>query len=258
MKLRVLDLMKNLTITLARQILPSRVRQWLLWRQQRSLRLWPPVGWVRFGNLRRVTPVSRVFGFDRGLCIDRYYIESFLARHAEDIHGCVLEVADNSYTTRFGANRVSQSDVLYLTEGNPKATIVADLSRGNSIPSESFDCVIFTQTLQFIYNFQAAILSLHGILKPGGVLLATFPGISQISRYDMERWGDYWRFTTLSARRLFGEVFPISNVSVQAHGNVLAANAFLHGLVAQDLHVEELDHCDPDYEVLITVRAVKS
>jgi hypothetical protein len=34
-------------------------------------------------------------------------------------------------------------------------------------------------------------------LKPGGVLLATVSGISQISRYDMYRWGDYWRFTTL-------------------------------------------------------------
>ena len=66
-----------------------------------------------------------------------------------------------------------------------------------------------------------------------------------------------WRFTTLSARRLFGEVFPTENVTVEAYGNVLVAVAFLHGLAAEELRQEELDHRDPDYEVLITVRAVK-
>jgi SAM-dependent methyltransferase len=248
---------KNPANVVAKRIIPFRVRRWLR-TQQRNLNHWPPVGWVRFGNLRRVTPVSRVFGFDRGHCIDRYYIENFLTRYAEDIHGRVLEVADDRYTTRFGGNRVTKSDVLYVQEGNPRATIVADLSCSNSIASDSFDCIILTQTLQFIYSVQAAILTLYRILKPGGVLLATFAGISQISRYDMERWGDYWRFTTASARRLFGEAFPTSNVTVEAYGNVLAASAFMHGLVTEDLRVEELDYRDSDYELLITVRAVKS
>lgn len=239
---------------IVKSILPLQVREWL----RRQATPWPPLGWVRFGSLRRMTPVSRVFGLDRGQCIDRYYIEKFLARHVTDIQGQVLEVANNTYTTRFGGGRVTKSDVLHVQEGNPNATIVADLSSSNHILSDTYDCVILTQTLPFIFDTRAAIRTLYRVLISGGVLLVTFPGISQISRYDMERWGDYWRFTTLSARRLFGEVFPISNVSVQAHGNVLAASAFLHGLVAQDLHVEELDHCDPDYEVLITVRAVKS
>ena len=34
--------------------------------------------------------------------------------------------------------------------------------------------------------------------------------------------------------KLFTEVFPASNVTVQAHGNVLAAMAFLHGLLSED------------------------
>jgi hypothetical protein len=38
---------------------------------------------------------------------------------------------------------------------------------------------------------------------------------------------------------------------------VLAATAFLHGLASQDLRSEELDHLDPDYQLLITVRAMK-
>jgi hypothetical protein len=95
------------------------------------------------------------------------------------------------------------------------------------------------------------------MLKPTGILLATFPGISQISRYDMDRWGDYWRFTSLSSRRLFAEVFPAAQVTVEAHGNILAALTFLHGLAVEELRQEELDFHDPDYEVVITVRAVK-
>jgi hypothetical protein len=73
----------------------------------------------------------------------------------------------------------------------------------------------------------------------------------------MERWGDFWRFTSLSARRLFEEVFSPPNVTVEAHGNVLAALAFLHGMASEELRKGELDYYDPDYEVIITVRAVK-
>lgn len=242
--------------TFFKTLLPIPARRWLRQKQQRLTR-WPPVGLVRFGSFRRLQPISRVFGFDRGLCIDRYYIEDFLARHADDIRGHVLEIGDDGYTRKFGGERVTRSDVLHVVEGNPKATIVADLTCCDHIPTDAFDCIVFTQTLQFIYDVRAALRHLHRILKPRGVLLATFPGISQISRYDMDRWGDYWRFTTLSARRLFEEVFPPENVTVEAHGNVLTAVAFLHGLAAQELKQEELDYHDPDYEVLITVRAVK-
>jgi SAM-dependent methyltransferase len=217
----------------------------------------PLVGAVCFGSLRRVTPISREFGLDRGQCIDRYYIEAFLSRHAADIRGCVLEIGDDSYTRRFGGGRVRRSDVLNLRSGNPKATLVGDLVNAQHIPSDAFDCIVFTQTLQFIYDVRAALGHLHRVLRPGGVLLTTLAGISQISRYDMERWGDYWRFTTLSARRSFEECFPAANITVQAYGNVLAAIAFLEGLAAAELRREELDYSDPDYELLITVRAVK-
>ena len=85
----------------------------------------------------------------------------------------------------------------------------------------------------------------------------TLSGVNRISRYDMDRWGEYWRFTSLSASRLFEEAFPPSRVTVQGYGNVLAAVAFLHGLAVTELRQEELDYCDPDYDILITVRAVK-
>ena len=116
---------------------------------------------------------------------------------------------------------------------------------------------MLTQVLPFIPDVQAAVRTVHRILRPGGVVLATVPGISQIIRYDMDRWGDFWRFTSLSARRLFECGFPEGDVRVETHGNVLAATAFLQGLSTRDLRPDELDFRDPDYEVLITVRAVK-
>jgi SAM-dependent methyltransferase len=217
----------------------------------------PPPGSVRFGDLRRLRPLSQRFGFDRGKPIDRYYIEDFLSRHAGDIQGRVLEVGDASYTRRFG-DGVTDSEVMDIDESNPRATIVGDLTRADHVASDSFDCVICTQVLLLIFDVRAAIRTLERILRPGGVLLATVPGITKVSRGEAERWGDYWRLTAQSARRLFGEVFPPDTVHVEAHGNVLAAVAFLHGLAAEELTAQELHAHDPDFEVTVAVRAAKA
>ncbi|MEO7338921.1 MAG: methyltransferase domain-containing protein [Caldimonas sp.] len=211
-----------------------------------------------FGDLRRVTPIDSHFGGGRGKPVDRHYIEHFLEANTGDIRGRVLEVADSCYTTRYGGGHVTRSDIIHADNGNPDATVVADLAEGFDIPSDSFDCFICTQTLTYIYPIQSAIATIHRILKPGGVLLTTVPGISQISPYDRDRWGEYWRFTTQSLRRLLGEAFPAENVSVEAYGNVLASTAFLQGLAVEDLRLEELDHHDQRYEMLVTGRAVKA
>lgn len=213
----------------------------------------PPI--VEMGGLRRVTPVSRVFGLDRGTAIDRHYIETFLAAHASDICGRVLEIGDCGYTRRFGGEGVSRSDVLHAAPGNRQATLVGDLATGAGIPREAFDCIILTQTLLCIEDVRSAIANCARALAPGGVVLATVPGISQVSRYDMDRWGDWWRFTTLSARRLFESAFGAGNVAVEAFGNVLAATGFLQGMAAEELTARELEHRDADYELVITIRA---
>jgi SAM-dependent methyltransferase len=211
---------------------------------------------VRFGDLRRTEPLSRQFGFDRGLPVDRYYIERFLERHASDIQGRVLEVGDDGYARRYGGSQLERCDILHVDDTNPRATFVADLSHGDSIPSDTFDCVILTQTLQLIFDLRSAMSTLHRILKPGGVVLATVPGISQISD---DAWGDswYWGFTTLAAHRLFAVAFDPTLVDVGSSGNVLAASAFLHGLAAEELGRHELEHSDPAYQVIIGVRAAR-
>jgi hypothetical protein len=73
----------------------------------------------------------------------------------------------------------------------------------------------------------------------------------------MDRWGEYWRFTSLSATKLFEEFFPKDNITAEIHGNVLAAVAFLEGLASRELKKSELDYKDADYEIIITIRAVK-
>lgn len=244
-------------IRAAADVLPNRMRSWI-GRMVRGEAYTPPAGRVRFGDLRRLQPISRRWGKDRGgLPIDRYYVERFLETQANDIRGRVLEVGDDRYTRAFGGSRVHRSDVLHVDPTATNATIVDDLTEGSKIPSEAFDCVILTQVVHFVTDPPAALRTAERVLKPGGVLLLTTPGISQISRWDMERWGDRWRFTTLSVRSLSESVFPPSCVSVEAHGNVLTTVAFLHGLAAQELAASELEAHDPDFEMLITLRAVK-
>jgi SAM-dependent methyltransferase len=216
------------------------------------------VGTLKSDHLWRVRPVSRVFGLDRGLPIDRYYIERFLASHCDDLQGHVLEVGDDYYTRKFGGRGVVTSDVLHVTQGNPKATVVADLTSADSIPSNTFDCIIFVQTLQMIYDLRAALQHIYRILRPGGVVLVTCHGISKIARREgLDPWGEYWRLTGQSARRLFEDCFPAFNVTVVTYGNVLAAVASLHGLAVEEMDQDELDYLDSDYEVLIGIRAAK-
>jgi len=244
--------MKARLVDLARRHLSVETR-----RKIARYAVWPPVGWVRLGSLGRLRPISRDWGMERGDPIDRYYIERFLARQAEDIRGRVLEIGDNRYTRQFRGDRVSESVILHVEEQKEGVTLIGDLVSGTNVPTEAFDCALVTQTLQFIFDVPAAIQTIHRLLKPGGVALITVSGISQISRYDMDHWGHYWSFTSRSLANLFAAAFPSNCVQVEAHGNVLAAVAFLHGLAWQELSQKQLDYLDPDYELLLTVRAQK-
>lgn len=259
-----LRMKQRLTLRAIGRRLPPKVRR-LISRRYTRLKCWPPVGMVRFGSLRRQTPISRDYGFDRGQPIDRYYIESFLNRHASNsnggrspVQGRVLEIAEALYAPRFSRpGDVERLDILDLSPTNPRATIVADLTRAPQLEADAFDCVICTQTIHLIYDLRAAVATLHRILKPRGILLVTVPGISQICRAEMDTIGDHWRFTSRSVKRLFEEVFCQEDVTVQGYGNVLTATAFLYGLCTRDVRNRELAFHDPDYEMLIGVKATK-
>jgi SAM-dependent methyltransferase len=214
---------------------------------------------VRFGSLRRVTPISDTFGYDRGLPIDRYYIERFLQEHSGTIRGRVLEVGDSTYTSRFGSDAaVERADILDVRADNPRATIVGDLTEPDRFSADAFDCVICTQTLPYIYDVHTAVRTLHRILRPGGTVLATVTSVSRVWTKGDRLYGDYWRFTSRSSRLLFEQVFDSEQIAVESYGNVLAAASFLYGLATSELRRDELDYNDPDIPLLIGIKARKA
>jgi SAM-dependent methyltransferase len=215
-----------------------------------------PRGRVRLGDFAEPEPISMDFGWDRGTPIDRFYIESFLERNSEDIAGRVLEVGDDAYSRHYGGDRIALQDVLHVHEGNPAATIVGDMSEPGVLPGSVFDCIVLTQTLHLVYDMHAAVEQLHRALRPGGILLLTVPGISQIDRGE---WGAswYWALTPAAVQRLLGDVFGSELVAVESHGNVFAATTFLQGLAVEEIDVRRLAPHDPAYPVIVTARALK-
>ena len=209
----------------------------------------------KLGELRRTTPLT-TWGSSRGGPLDRVYIGQFVEQHAADVRGRVLEIAGDEYITRFG-NGVTQADILDVFDDNPRATIIADLVDAEGVPDNTFDCLIVTQVLLLVKDIPAALRSCHRILAPGGVLLATTPGISRIAPIESQTLGQWWHLTSMSARSLAEEAFGVGNVDVQTYGNVLAAAGFLYGLGEWDVSREELAVHDHAFEVIIGIRAVK-
>ena len=235
-----------------RELLPKSWRKQLVRWSRR-----PRIGSVSWGDLRRLEPLSRVWGGDRGLPIDRYYIEEFLAANAECIRGRVLEIGDDGYSRRFGGENVGSREVLSSEGDGTGITWKSDLTDAPEVPDSRFDCIVLTQTLQFIPDATAAIDTLYRILAPGGTLLLTVPGISHSTVADSRRWADYWRFTPSSVRWLLTKQFSDEGLEVNAAGNVMASTAFLYGLATDELEAEELDHRDWHYPLIVTARARK-
>ena len=218
---------------------------------------------VPTSGLSGTSPLSDVWGLDRGTPIDIFYLERFLGLHAADIGGRTLETGDARYARKFG-REVTRADVLHMSSGNPDATIVGDLITGAGIPADEFDCVILTNTLLYVFDVPAALATCHRALRVGGVLLAHFNGLVR-GQVSPRPWGpagwegeaDYWRFTSASARRLCAERFGEGAADVIAYGNVRSVTASLYGLAAEELTSSELDPVDSRFELVICARAVR-
>lgn len=208
---------------------------------------------VRWGSLRRETPVSHRWGYDRGTPVDRRLIEDFLTENSDAVRGHVLEVKDPRYTDRFGRD-VTASDVVDIDASNPQATIVADLSERGSLPAGRFDCAIVTQTMMYVPDPFAAVANLWQSLAPGGTLLVTVASIIRVDP-DADQI-DRWRITPPGFRQLVDRECPDADVEIGGRGNLVAAIAFLQGMATEELREEELTRHDPSYPV-ITVAAIR-
>ena len=212
---------------------------------------------MRVGQIASPIPLSDDYGWRRGTPIDRLYIDQFLAAHASDIRGRVLEIGEDSYSRRFGGDRVSSQDILHVHPGNPTATIVGDIADPATLPEGRFDCIVMVQTLQLVFDLDAAIANLRRALRPGGVALLTVCGITPICE---DEWRDsfYWMFTPRAVRRLLAAHFDEQKIEVTGFGNLYAATAFLHGAAVQEVSKRKLGQrvAGPEYSVVVAARAV--
>jgi SAM-dependent methyltransferase len=208
---------------------------------------------VRWGNMRRTRPFSEIWGADRGLPVDRRYIEDFVAAHAADVRGQALEIQSLQYIERYGGDRIEQAHVLDIDASNEQATIVGDLAREETLPEGAFDCFLLTQTLQFLPNPGSAAANAYRCLAPGGVLLLTVPTSSRL-----EPGGDYWRWTPLGLEEFLARALPSrAEREVTGHGNVLTMVAFLYGLGSEELSHEEYAFEDPRFPLVACARVRK-
>jgi SAM-dependent methyltransferase len=200
-----------------------------------------------------VRPLSAVWGFDRGIPIARHYVAQFLTEFADDIRGHCLEFQGDSYLRAFGRERVTCRDILHKTADNPRATLVADLTRPNALPSDTFDCIVCTYVLHVIYESDRAVAELHRMLKPGGVLLLAVPMISM----DGPGHGELWRFTPGGLQAMLARAFGADHVVVRPYGNSLIAAGQIRGMVTHEFTRREREAHDPRFAIVVCARAVK-
>ena len=205
---------------------------------------------------RSQKPLSAQYGTERGTPIDRYYIDRFVARHAADLRGVALEVGAANYLNRFGRPTVSAVEVLDINPANDGATVIGDLRHLDAVPDGSYDCVLLVQVLSFIDDVVAAVAEAARILRPGGTLLVTVPGMAPLDPQAPPGL-ESWRFTVNSLRFLFGAHFDAQDLEITSWGNLRAGLGFWVGMAQEDFRGRDLDHVDARYPCVLTVRAVK-
>jgi SAM-dependent methyltransferase len=199
-------------------------------------------------------PISNMVGQDRGLPVDRLFIEAFLNHHKKLITGDVLDIKDREYTDQFGQG-VTSCQVLDYNRENKDATIYDDIRSLSTIKDASFDCFIITQVLQYIDDLHASAKAIHRVLRPGGTALITVPSLGKLDGTEDNVEGSFWRFTADSCRYLFAPHFR--DLEIVPWGNVRLAMAFLTGLSAQDMTTHELRHFDARFTTGVLIRATK-
>tara|TARA_B100000073_G_scaffold346719_1_gene358883 strand:- start:1873 stop:2571 length:699 start_codon:yes stop_codon:yes gene_type:complete len=202
--------------------------------------------------------ISNDYGDSRGTPITRFYIQHFFLNLDHFDWGNCLEFEDNRYINHFG-NNVTKNNTFKLSNEFSKQDnfIYGDLTKSSVLPQEKFDLIVCTNVLNFIFDVESAMKGIHKMLKKNGKCIVTVDGpSSHISRYDMERWGDFWRFTNLSAKKLFEQSnFKIEKSTI--YGNPYACSAQLNGFSIQDIDQSKLFPSEEDYQLLIALLVTK-
>jgi hypothetical protein len=188
--------------------------------------------------------------------IDRFYINKFLELHRSDITGRIIEIGDDIFSSRYGSDILKISVLRGKGRHRRAQSHDCDLTEPETVMRvEKADCVICTNTLNFIYDQELAVKTISNMLVKKGVALFTVAGASAVSTYDHERWGDYWRFTDQSLKRVLEKHFK--RVDLCTFGNSKTSVAAMLGLCIEDIPGCLLKVQDTGYQVIIAARAAE-
>ncbi len=202
-----------------------------------------------------LSSMSRKFGLERGSAIDRIYIERFLNQHRNIIRGDVIEIAEDTYTRKYGSE-INNAYILHVQNmGN--GVIKGNLVTGEGIRDRFVDCAIITQTLSFLPDPKRAIINLYRMLKDDGNALITTAGISPLSTFDNDRWGHFWGFYERGIESLFASIELNCDIDIQPYGNVKMAMGFLYGMCAEDYVEKDFEQVDELYPLIYGIKMHK-
>lgn len=270
---------RRLLETLARELRPSRgpsplshsagalARRWLsrLRRIAGSRRTaWmtlPVVRRLRCMQFRRLRPLGE--GRQAGTPIVRHYWARFLEEHRRDLRGRALEIGTTATIRRYGGAAIGRAEAIDLTAHSSEVTVVADLSRADDVPSDSYDCFVNQFTMHVIHDVEAALYHSVRILKPGGVLLVNFPCVEYCFPQGLDMGTGaplfvHWWFTPIQVENLLRRLaLEGCDYQLRLYGNLFARIAYQLNVPAEELTASELVHSDPGHPLLICARVVK-
>ncbi len=220
----------------------------------------PILRFFRGWQLRRMRPLAN--GRQRGQPVVRAYWERFLDAHRADIRGNCLEVGSTHTLRRFGGG-VTRADAIDVARHSDEVTVVADLSRADDVPGDTYDCFVNPFTMHLIYDAEAALYHSIRVLKPGGVLFVNFPCVDYYFPRGLDMGTGrpmymFWWFTPIQVDNMFRRMgLGASDYEIKSDGNLFARIAYQMNMPAEELSRDELDHVDEGHPLLISVRAVK-
>lgn len=210
----------------------------------------PAVNTIDWGDLRRKFPLCNLFGFTRGVPIDRYYLEKFISEIRLEVVGTVLEVGGvlvNRELYQFS------NATEYLTldvEARPGISKVGDIHNPATIEFESLDTVVIFNVLEHCYDPWLAVKNIYSWLKVGGKCFCMVPNSQKI--HDIP--ADYWRILPDGMKQIFQD-FPQQKLYV--YGNPMSVIANFLGISAGELSPKELDDFHPDYPSITCIVVTK-
>lgn len=228
---------------------------------KQNWRSWPLIRHLRATQLRRLKPLRN--GEMYGTPVIRYYWMKFLESHQGDIRGRGLEIGETTTILKYGGSALNQAEAIDLAKHSPDVKVVADLSRGDHVPADIYDCFLIQFTTSVVYDIDAFMYHAIRILKPGGVLLINYWSVDYYMHQGLDMGTGaplymHWWFTPIQVENLLRRL-GLSGADFELHvyGNLFTRVAFLMNLPAEELTSRELIFTDPGQPLLICARIVK-